>query len=121
MAILLFPLRHVPEDEADEVRALLTSHGIDFYQTPESAFGISAGSIWLRDESQAQIARQLLDEYQTQRYATQRERHEELTRQGQHRTFAHILRENPLRFVVYLAAIAVVLYLSLKPFFALGD
>ncbi len=121
MAILLFPLRHVPEDEAEEVRALLTSHGIDFYETPESAFGISAGSIWLRDESQAQVARQLLDAYQTQRYATQRERHEELTRQGQHRTFAHILRENPLRFVVYLAAIAVVLYLSLKPFFALGD
>lgn len=121
MAKLLFPLRHVPDDEADEVRALLSGHGIDFYETPASAFGISAGAIWLRDNTQWQVARQLIDEYQAQRYATQRQRHEELDRQGQRRTIVHAFRENPLRFVVYLALIAAVLYLSLKPFFALGD
>ena len=120
MAILLFPLRHVPDDEAEEVRALLRSHGIDFYETPASAFGVSAGAIWLRDDTQLGLARELLDAYQAQRYATQRQHHEDLNRQGQRRTIAHIFRESPLRFVVYLAVIAAVLYFSLKPFFALG-
>ena len=64
MAVLLFPLRNVPDDEAEEVRALLGTHGIDFYETPASAFGISAGAIWLRDEAQLQVARQLIDDYQ---------------------------------------------------------
>jgi len=121
MAILLFSLRHVPDDEAEEVRALLTSHGVDFYETPASVFGVSAGAIWLRDDAQFQVARKLIDDYQAQRYATQREHHEELNRQGQRRTIVHIVLENPLRFVVYLAVIAAVLYFSLKPFFALGD
>ncbi len=120
MASLLFPLRHVPDDEAEEVRALLSRHGIDFYETPASAFGVSAGAIWLRDDAQLQVARRLIDDYQAQRYAAQRQRHEELDRQGQRRTIAHIFRESPLRFVAYLAVIGAVLYLSLKPFFALG-
>ena len=92
MAILLFSLRHVPDDEAEDVRALLSSHGIDFYETPSSAFGISAGAIWLRDEAQLQVARQLIDGYQAQRYATQRQLHEEFSRQGQRRTVWHIRR-----------------------------
>ncbi len=121
MAILLFSLRHVPDDEAEEVRALLSGHGIDFYETPASAFGVSAGAIWLRDEAQLQTARQLLEHYQTERYATQRQHYEDLRQQGQRRTIVHAFRENPLRFVVYLALIAAVLYFSLKPFFALGD
>ena len=121
MATLLFPLRHVPDDEAEEVRALLNSHGIDFYETPASAFGVSAGAIWLRDDTQVQVARQLIDDYQAQRYAAQRQHHEELNRRGQRRTIAHIFRESPLRFVAYLALIAAVLYFSLKPFFALGN
>ena len=121
MAILLFPLRHVLHDEAEEVRALLSSHGIDFYETPASEFGISAGAIWLRDETQFKAARQLIDDYQAQRYATQRQRREELDRHGQRRTIVNILKENPLRFVFYLAVIAAVLYLSLKPFLAFGN
>ena len=47
--------------------------------------------------------------------------YEALNRQGQRRTIAHAFRENPLRFVVYLALVAAVLYFSLKPFFALGQ
>ena len=82
---------------------------------------MSAGAIWLRDDTQVQVARQLIDDYQAQRYAAQRQHHEQLNRQGQRRTIAHIFRESPLRFVAYLALIAAVLYFSLKPFFALGN
>ncbi len=120
MAKLLFPLRHVPDDEAEEVRALLSSHRIDFYETPPSAFGISAGAIWLRDNTQWETARRLIDDYQAQRFEVQRQHHEELRRQGHRRTIAHVFLENPLRFILYLAVIAAVLYLSIKPFFALG-
>ncbi|MDD3518311.1 MAG: DUF6164 family protein, partial [Chromatiales bacterium] len=27
-------LRHVPDEEADDVRALLAEHDLDFYETP---------------------------------------------------------------------------------------
>ena len=121
MAVLLFPLRYVPDDEAEEVRALLNSRGIEFYETPASMFGISAGAIWLRDDSQLKVARQLIDDYQSKRHTTQRQRYEELKRQGQRPTIAHIFKRNPLQFVVYVVVILTVLYLSLKPFFALGE
>ncbi|MFO7288296.1 MAG: DUF6164 family protein, partial [Gammaproteobacteria bacterium] len=48
MAKLLLNLRGVPDDEADEIRALLEEHGIAFYETPPSRWGVSAGGIWLR-------------------------------------------------------------------------
>ncbi len=44
MARLLFNLRNVPADEADEVRALLRAHGFAFHETPPSPWGISAGA-----------------------------------------------------------------------------
>ena len=49
MAKLLLNLRHVPQDEADEVRELLSTNGIDYYETRPSLWGISAGGIWLHD------------------------------------------------------------------------
>ena len=47
MATLLLNLRHVPEDEADDVRALLDANGIAWYETQPSRWGISGGGIWL--------------------------------------------------------------------------
>jgi len=38
MAELLLKLRNVPVDEADEVRHLLHSHGIDFYEPRKSSW-----------------------------------------------------------------------------------
>ena len=45
MAKLLFNLRNVPEDEADEVRQLLTTHGVDWYETRPGPWGISTGAL----------------------------------------------------------------------------
>jgi len=47
MTTLLLNLRRVPDDEADEVRALLERHDIPFYETTPSLWGVSAGGIWL--------------------------------------------------------------------------
>ena len=38
MAVLIFKLRYVPEDEAHEIRELLGDNNIDFYETTAGVF-----------------------------------------------------------------------------------
>jgi len=121
MAAFLFSLKDVSDEEAEEVRALLTANGIGFYETAGSSWGISSAAIWLEDEAQLAQAKSLLDDYQRQRCATERERYQQLESEGRHRTFLRAWREEPVRITFYLAVIAAVLYLSLKPYLALGD
>jgi hypothetical protein len=73
MAILLFSLRGVPDDEAYEVRGLLTEQQIDFYETSAGNWGISMPALWLRDHAQLAQARELLANYQQQRFLAARE------------------------------------------------
>lgn len=120
MSALLFSLRHVPDDEAEEIRQLLTSNAVAFYETPAGKWGISAPAIWLHDNNELQRARSLIEAYQQERFVRRRQEFESLKREGRHRTIVDAIAENPLRFVVYLAAIAVVLYLSIVPFFRFG-
>lgn len=109
------------DDEAAELRELLDTNGIDYYETPAGNWGISMPAIWLRDESQLQAARTLLDAYQGERAARAREEYERLRRSGRHRTLADTVRENPIRVLVYLAVAALVIYVSTVPFVALVD
>lgn len=64
---LLLNLRHVPEDERDEVLALLSDHHIEHYVTPSGPFGISAGGIWVRDVEDVPRARAVFEDYQVKR------------------------------------------------------
>lgn len=116
MAVLLFRLRHVPEDEADEVRELLRLHGIDFYETSAGNWQISMPAIWLTDDGQLPQAQRLLEEYQQQRFQRAREEYESLRREGRQPTATGLFRDNPLRFIAYSSLIAVILYLSLRLF-----
>jgi len=120
MPVRLFSLRHVPEDEAQELRDLLEKNQIDYYETDPGNWGVSAGAFWLRDEEQLKQAKQLLQAYQQQRALSSRQEYEKLQQEGTHRTFIDNIREKPLRFVFYVAAILFILYVSLKPFLALG-
>lgn len=121
MAIKLFALNGVPEDEAEEVRALLAADAIDFYETPAGNWGISAPAIWLKDERQAHQARTLLNAYQDQRRTRAREEYARLRSEGRQRTLMDVIRENPLRFFAYLAAIFAIVYFSTKPFMDIGE
>ena len=47
MSKLLLNLRMVLEDEADDVRAMLEAHRIEFYETRPSRWGVSHGGIWV--------------------------------------------------------------------------
>jgi hypothetical protein len=120
MAKLLFSLRGVPEDEAFEVRELLTKHEISFYETKAGNWGISMPALWLNNSSDFPKARALLDEYQKQRQITQRQHYLELKRTGQAKTLWMSFKEKPLLFIVYLVLMALVLYVSAKILFELG-
>lgn len=120
MAILLLNLRHVPDDEADEVRALLDAQGIDYYETPPGPFGISAGGLWLADALQEERARLRLQEYQSQRASRANELRESQRREGRLPGTWGLLRENPLQAVAVVFGILFVLALTVLPFLFFG-
>jgi len=120
MAAFLFSYRNVPDDEIDAVLKLLQDNGIDFYETPPGNWGISAGGIWLRDAARLEAARELLTAYQQQRRAEAREAYEVMRREGSLPTLFDRVRAEPLRFLLYLAAILLILYLSTMPFIDFG-
>ena len=121
MAVIVFKLNGVPDDEANEVRALLNENHLDFYETSAGKWGFSIAAIWLKDNTLKQTARALIDDYQHARAARLKQEYDELQREGQLETFADRLRENPLQFVMAVVIILFVLYLSLSPFLDLGQ
>ena len=116
MPIQLFKLRSVPEDEADDIRDLLSRHAIDYYETPAGNWGISMPAIWLHDEEQLERARGLIDDYQRKRVKYIREERERLKLQGHQHNFLNELYQNPIRLIVYLLIALAVAYISIAPF-----
>ena len=120
MSLLLLNLRHVPDDEADEVRALLARHAIGYYETEPNRWGISAGAIWVRDEARIVEARQLMAEYQTARQVRAREDREAAQRDGTAESFWQQVRRRPLHVVLILIGIALCVAFSLWPLLLSG-
>lgn len=113
MPHLLLNLRHVPEDEADEVRALLESHGIDYYETPPNRWGISAGGLWTREAEVAARAKPLLETYQRERQQRARAEWEEAQREGRAPTLLQAILAEPLRMSLVGAAVLAILAFTL--------
>lgn len=120
MAVLLFKLRNVPEDEAEEVRCLLLEHGIDSYETSAGNWRISMPAIWLRDELQLEQAKQLLEDYQHSRLMRAREEYANQRTQGLHPTFWTNFRRDPLRVGSYAALVTLIMYFSVMVFLNIG-
>ena len=120
MPVRLFDLRAVPDDEADEVRALLTNNKIDFYETSAGNWGISVPAIWLHDDTHFELAKQLIVQYQKDRFSRARGEYTQLKREGKNRTIVDVVREDPVRFVIYLAIALFILVLTVKPFVDIG-
>jgi hypothetical protein len=114
MSILLFSLRGVPEDEAEEVREILAANELDFYETSAGNWGISMPAIWLTNNSDLGKARKALALYQQQRMLTQREHAEQTL------SFISSIKQKPLRFVIALGVILFVLYISIRMVFEFG-
>jgi len=115
MSTLLFKLRNVPDDEAEDIRALLNEHQISFYETTAGSWGISLPAIWLHDKNQLQASKIIIHEYQKQRTEQAQASYNEQCNAGTQRTFWDILRENPIKFIGYSLAILFILYLASIP------
>ena len=119
MAKLLFHLRNVPDDEAQEVRALLDGHDLPFYETSAGILGISLPALWLVHEQDFQRARRLLDEYQQERALRMRAAYRAARQRGEAKGLWQSFMANPLRFIGHLTLVGAVLYLSLRLYFSL--
>ena len=117
---LLLNLRHVPEDESAEVRALLEQHHIAFYETEPNRWGISAGAIWIRQDGDIAQARALLASYQAERQLRARSEYATAKREGRVESFCQQMRREPLRLVVILFGMVIFIALSLWPFLLAG-
>jgi hypothetical protein len=115
MAKLLLNLRNVPDDEADDVRAMLDAARIAFHETPPSRWGISAGGIYVTENADVAEAKRLMADYQAQRRARARAEREAAIRDGTAETFRTMLRAEPLRVVLTVLAIIFLLGLMALP------
>lgn len=121
MAELLFRLRNVPEDEAEEIRQLLSENHIDFYETYAGGWGISMPGIWLHDDEQLEKAKSLIDVYQKERASSARSAYEQLVAEGRQNSMLKNILKRPLRFLLLIAALVFILYISLRPFLGFGQ
>ncbi|MCW4456348.1 DUF6164 family protein [Flavobacterium sp. MXW15] len=119
MSKLLLNLRNVAEDEADDVRALLDAHRIGYYETRPSPWGISAGGIWIKDNTEHPRAKALMADYQAARGERVRAEREAALRDGTAETFGTLIRRRPLFVLATLVAMLLVASLVLLPFFLL--
>lgn len=114
MAKLLFRLRNVPDDEAEDIRELLDSNDISYFVTSAGNWGISLPAIWTNESEKFDSARQLIDEYQAERTARLRREYQLSKERGEAKTLRHSFSENPIKFIAFSALIVLVLYLSLQ-------
>jgi len=115
MATLLFKLRSVPDDEAEDIRALLTENNINYYETTAGSWGISLPALWLHNNKQLEQSKTLIANYQKERAKHAQKTYAEQCNEGTQRTIIHIIQEAPLKFFLYLFGIIFVLYLATIP------
>lgn len=114
---LLLNLRHVPDDEAEEVQALLDELGLAWYRTEPNRWGISAGGIWLKQAADYPAAREALDRYQAERAQRARDEWSQTQAAGEGTLMAQ-LRANPVGTLA--AWLAILFLLGLMALVPLG-
>jgi hypothetical protein len=120
MSTLLLNLRNVPDDEAADVRAMLDAHKIAFYETTPSRWGISAGAIWITDDTVSDDAQRLMADYQRERQSRARAAYIDAQRDGTAATFWTVVRDDPIRVLMAMLSIAFVLGLLALPVFLMS-
>jgi hypothetical protein len=120
MALLLFSLRNVPDDEAEDIRDLLSENSISFYETHAGNWGISMPAIWLSDESQLKPAREVINSYQEERKQCLQKEYAKLKQSGQVDTFLKNVYYRPIPTLSIIAVIIGILYISIKLVFDFG-
>lgn len=115
MSKRLLNLRDVPDDESEEVRALLDEHAIAFYETPPSRWGISMGGIWITRDGDYPRARSLLDDYQAERARRMRAEYIARRQRGEVDTLRTVWRRRPGQVLACVIGAAGVIGLMMWP------
>lgn len=113
---LLFPLHNVSVDEAEEVRVLLAENEISFYETDSGIFGTAIAGIWLKDDGQMSLAKDLLREYSSQRSERMQDFFKQEKLAGNNETLWQRFKSRPFWFLCATFFLGVVLYISTVPF-----
>ncbi len=116
MSVMLFKMRRVEKDEAEEIRALLDAHGFDYYETDNGRWGLGYAAIWLHDGSRFEEGKALIATYQQQRFEKARAAYLELCAQGKQPTLWTMIQNKPIQMLLALFAILVVVLFALSPF-----
>ena len=116
MSKLLFKMRYVPKDEAQEIRDLLEKNNIKFFETFAGNWSISVPALWLSHDEQFEEARKIIEEYQLVRTARVKQGFLDQKIKGEKLTVVKVFLQDPLRFIFRLLAIFIVLYISLRFF-----
>ncbi|PLW69347.1 DUF6164 family protein [Pseudohalioglobus lutimaris] len=112
MAVLIFRLNGVSDEEAQDIRNLLTDNALDSYETSAGRWGVSVAGLWLVNENDKARARELIDAYQLERQRY----FEELKIEAPPETFSERFRQSPLNVIFYSVLAVTVLFLTLSPF-----
>lgn len=115
MSKLLLNLRMVLDDEVDDVRVMLKSNAIEFYETQPSRWGISHGGIWITHDADIVEAKRLMADYQRERQTRVRSENAAARRDGTAETFADVFRAQPGRVLMIVLAIVCLLGLVALP------
>lgn len=121
MPTLVFRLRNVPDDEADDVRALMDENGFDWYETSAGNWGIAMPGIWLRNDKDHPKARQLIETYQQTRQSNMRASYHREINAGNVVTFTQRLKKHPLKVVGLVLFCLFIVFVSINPFLQLID
>jgi len=120
MSALLFKLRNVPDDEADDIRDLMQKHGIDIYETGAGNWGISMPSIWVQNDSNLAEAKQLIAQYQQARATNARKAYDEDRRLGRAPGIIEKIAERPFAIAGIVLFCLFVIYAMTSPFIRLA-
>lgn len=110
MAKKVYDTNWASSEEVSDILALLQRHAIPHYETPKGIFGLSVGAIWVKDDSDYETARQIIEEYDKARALRVRQQHESAARgTGLVATLLNVRRlivERPHEALLYVVIIA---------------
>ncbi|MFK8076697.1 MAG: DUF6164 family protein [Granulosicoccus sp.] len=119
MPTLVFRLRNVPEDEADDVRTLMDESELDWYETSAGNWGIAMPAIWVTNDEDSPKARDLINNYQTNRQAERRSDYLNAVKIGTAPSLSKRIREQPVKTGGIVLFCLFILYVTLNPFLRL--
>ncbi|MEE9321251.1 MAG: DUF6164 family protein [Granulosicoccus sp.] len=116
MSTLVFRLRNVPDDEADEVRSLLDQHRIDWYETTAGSWGIAMPALWVHSDEDLESARNLIDSYQAGRSKSERSEWQAQVDSGLAPTVLDRVKARPIASLGIIAFCLFLIYAMISPF-----